>query len=50
MVLNPFEEGTILKGGGGRGVPRSDESRMKLWYRWEEVLIKKVFQSVLCNT
>ena len=38
MLFNHFEEGAILKRGGGANHPR-----MKLWYRGEEVLIKKVF-------
>ena len=37
MLFDHFEEGTILKRAG------TNHPRMKLWYRGEEVLIKKVF-------
>ena len=37
-LFDHFEEGTILKGGGGVNHPR-----MKLWFRGEEALIKNCF-------
>ena len=37
MLFDHFEEGAILKGEG------KNHPWMKLWYRCEEVLVKKVF-------
>ena len=38
-LFDHFEEGEILKGRGGM----ANHPQMKLWFRGEEVLIKKVF-------
>ena len=39
-MFEHFEERAILKDDGGRG---TNHPWMRLWYRGEEVLVKKVF-------